>query len=38
MKEPDSTMLVIGVLIASSICVAAIGIGYEIYLDWYIKN
>ncbi len=38
MREPDSTMLVIAVLIICSVLVAITGIGYEIYLDWYIKN
>ena len=38
MREPDGTMFIIGMLIASAIAVAGIGIGFEIYLKWYINN
>ena len=38
MREPDGTMLIVGMLIACAIAVAVIGIGFEIYLEWYIKN
>ena len=31
-------MFIIGILIASAIAVAGIGIGFEIYLKWYINN
>jgi len=38
MREPDGTMFVIGVLIVAAITIAAIGLGWEAYLTWYIKN
>ena len=38
MREPDGTMLIVGVLIACSIAVVIIGFSFEAYLDWYIKN
>ena len=34
----NETMFIIGVFIVCSVLTAAIGIGYEIYLDWYIRN
>ena len=38
MREPDGTMFVIGTLIVCAIAVLVIGISFEAYLDWYIKN
>ena len=38
MREPDGTMFIVAVLIVCAVVTAIAGIGYEAYLDWYIKN
>jgi len=38
MREPDGSMFIIGVLIVCAIVIAVIGLGWEAYLAWYIRN
>lgn len=38
MREPEGTLFIIGTLIVCAIIVTIIGLGHEMYLQWYINQ